>query len=35
LRRLFALIGWQMEFLPSSAFGNVVEHNHVHNIGRV
>src|SRR5438034_10525202 len=35
LRRLFALIGWQMEILPSNAFGNVVvEHNHVHDIGK-
>src|SRR5947209_2810593 len=28
------LVGWAMQFEESNAFGNVVEHNHVHDIGR-
>src|SRR2546430_2770252 len=28
------LVGWAMNFEESNAFGNVVEHNHVHDIGK-
>ena len=28
------LVGWAMYFEESNAFGNVVEHNHVHDIGK-
>jgi len=28
------LVGWAMQFEESNAFGNVVEHNHVHDIGK-